>query len=53
MPTNTELIFWIVCAILAILFIASMPIISNFLENKEVERMFDRPDINIDDMEDR
>lgn len=53
MPTIIELVFWIVCAVLAILFVASLPIISNFLESKEVERMFDRPDTNIDDMEDR
>lgn len=53
MPTNAELIFWSVCAILMVLFLLSLPFINNFLENKEVERMFDRPDTNIDDMEDR
>lgn len=52
MPTNSELIFWSVCAIIAILFFITIPFISNYLENKDNERMFDRPDTNLDDMED-
>lgn len=52
-PTNGELIWWIVWGVLGVLFLLSLPILKNLLEQAEVDRMFDRPDTNIDDMEDR
>ena len=52
-PTNGELIWWIVWGVLGVLFLLSLPLLSNLLEQAEVDRMFDRPDTNIDDMEDR
>ena len=53
-PTTAELIFWSVCAVLAILFLVAIPFISNCLENKDTERMFahyERTEYH-DDMED-
>ena len=53
-PTTAELIFWAVCAVLAILFLVAIPFISNCLENKDTERMFARYELTEyhDDMED-
>ena len=48
-----ELIWWIVWGVLGVLFLLSLPIIKNLVEQAEVDRMFNRPDTNIDDMEDR
>ena len=43
MVTDAELIFWIVAGVLAMLFLfVGVPMINNYYENKDVERMFDR-----------
>lgn len=43
MVTNAELIFWIVAGVLGMLFLfVGVPMINNYYENKDVERMFDR-----------
>lgn len=43
MVTNAELIFWIAASVLAVLFLfVGVPMINNYHENKDVERMFDR-----------
>jgi hypothetical protein len=53
-PTNAELIFWAVAAVIAVLFICALPFISNYLDNKDVERMFSNRKYTEyhDDMED-
>lgn len=54
-PTNAELIFWAVACALALIFIfIVMPTVSNYLDHKDVKRMFshyERTEYH-DDMED-
>lgn len=42
MVTDAELIWWIVVGILCVLFVLALPLINNYYEYKDVERMFDR-----------
>lgn len=43
MVTDAELIFWIAAGVLAMfLLFVGVPMINNYYENKDVERMFDR-----------
>ena len=42
MVTDAELIWWIVVGILCVLFILALPLINNYYEYKETERMFNR-----------
>lgn len=37
---DAELIFWLVCGGLALLFVLAIPFIDNHLKNKDTERMF-------------
>jgi hypothetical protein len=39
MPTDAEVIFWIVCGIAALLFVISVPCISDYLEYKRIRAM--------------
>ena len=52
-PTDAEMTFWIVLLVIAVLFFIALPFIRNAIEQSEVDRMFRRPDTNVDDMEDR
>jgi hypothetical protein len=42
MVTDAELIWWIVVGILCVLFVLALPLINNYYEYKETERMFNR-----------
>lgn len=53
MVTTAELIFWIVAGLIALSTLIIVPMIGNCMDSKEVERMFSRPNTNIDDMEDK
>ena len=52
MPTNAEVIFWIVCAVIALLVLAGLVLAGKRIEQADRGRMFYRPDTNLDDMED-
>lgn len=51
---DTELIFWLVCGVLALLFFLAIPFIDNYMKNKDTERMFANRNYTEyhDDMED-
>lgn len=53
-PTNAELIFWVVALVIAVLSVCAIPCISNYLDNKDVKRMFAHQEYEEyhDDMED-
>jgi hypothetical protein len=53
-PTDAELIFWIVLLVIAVLFLLALPIIRNAMENSEAKRMLSHYDYEEyhDDMED-
>ena len=53
-PTNAELIFWVVALVIAVLCVCAIPFISNYLDNKDVKRMFAYQEYEEyhDDMED-
>lgn len=42
MVTDAELIWWITVGILCVLFVLALPLINNYYEYKETERMFNR-----------
>ena len=42
MITDAELTWWIVVGILCVLFVLALPLINNYYEYKETERMFNR-----------
>lgn len=42
MVTDAEFIWWIVVGILCVLFVLALPLINNYYEYKETERMFNR-----------
>lgn len=53
-PTDAELIGWIVLLVIAVLFFLALPIIHNIMENNEAKRMLSHYDYEEyhDDMED-
>lgn len=42
MVTDAELIFWIVCGLVALFLTLSAPLFYNYLEYKRIEAMFSR-----------
>ena len=42
MATTAEVIFWCVCVGLTLLAVCAIPMVSNYLAYKDVEKMFDR-----------
>jgi hypothetical protein len=52
---DCELVFWGVCLGLALLFLLFLPFINNYLNNKDIERMFKNREFEEyhDDMEEQ